>query len=252
MMWLTRTPLVLILLLPVIALGCSTSSKRAAFGFPEFPSWSKPEPDRDPGRGKGAWRDQYVRPSLAAEERACLAAGYVRQNRDLHERASLGGPFSLCGASRAFVMSAAARGRVSLNPPATLRCPMIPAVERWIETVVRPAARRYLWRELEGITVIASYSCRTRNSIPGAKLSEHGRANAIDVSAFRFGNGRVVKVKTAWHSWGSEGRFVRAVHHGACKVFTTVLGPSADRYHHDHFHLDLARHGRKGTYRVCQ
>lgn len=247
-MWLTRTPLVLILLLPVLALGCSTGSKRAAFSLPKFPSWSKPERDRTPYSS----RDENARPSLAAEERACLAAGYVRENRYLHVRSSLGGPFSACGASRAFVMSAAARGSVTLSPPATLRCPMIPAVERWIQTVVRPAARRYLWRDLKGITVIASYSCRTRNSIPGAKLSEHGRANAIDVSAFRLGDGRLIKVKTAWHSWGSEGRFVRAVHRGACRHFTTVLGPSADRYHHDHFHLDLARHGRFGTYRVCQ
>jgi Extensin-like protein C-terminus len=247
-MWQTRTPLVLILLLPVVALGCSSSSKRGAFAFPKFPTWSSSDRESAPYSSRGG----SVRPSLAAEERACLAAGYVRENPNLHMRSSLGGLFSVCGATRAFVMSAAAHGAVTLSPPATLRCPMIPAVERWIGTVVRPAARRYLWRDLKGVTVIASYSCRTRNSIPGAKLSEHGRANAIDVSAFHLSDGRVIKVKSAWHSWGSEGRFVHAVHRGACRLFTTVLGPSADRYHHDHFHLDLARHGRDGNYRVCQ
>jgi len=42
------------------------------------------------------------------------------------------------------------------------------------------------------------------------------------------------------------------VHRGACDSFTTVLGPHADIYHRDHFHMDLARHGRDGTYRVCK
>ena len=32
---------------------------------------------------------------------------------------------------------------------------------------------------------------------------------------------------------------------------TRVLGPG-DRDHHDHFHFDLASHGRRGTYRVCK
>ena len=31
-----------------------------------------------------------------------------------------------------------------------------------------------------------------------------------------------------------------------------VLGPLYDRNHRDHFHLDLAHHGRSGTNRVCR
>jgi hypothetical protein len=33
-------------------------------------------------------------------------------------------------------------------------------------------------------------------------------------------------------------------------VFTTVLGPDYDSLHHDHFHLDLARHRDDG--RICE
>lgn len=129
---------------------------------------------------------------------------------------------------------------------------MIPAVEQWLSEVVQPAARRYLGQDVQSVTVAASYSCRTRNSVRGAKLSEHGRANALDVSAFKLADGGKVTVKGGWKSWSSEARFLRVVHKGGCGIFTTVLGPDADRYHHDHFHFDLARHGRLGTYRVCR
>ena len=113
-------------------------------------------------------------------------------------------------------------------------------------------ARQHLGREVVSIQVAASYACRTRNSIPGARLSEHGRANALDVRGFVLAGGEVVSVRHGWHSWGGESAFLREVHRGACRIFTTVLGPNADRYHRDHFHFDLARHGRRGTYRVCR
>jgi len=33
--------------------------------------------------------------------------------------------------------------------------------------------------------------------------------------------------------------FLRAVHASACRRFTTVLGPSYNSLHHDHFHFDM-------------
>lgn len=43
----------------------------------------------------------------------------------------------------------------------------------------------------------------------------------------------------------AELSFLKELHTGACGVFTTVLGPHANRAHHDHFHLDLKqRSGR--------
>ena len=50
----------------------------------------------------------------------------------------------------------------------------------------------------------------------------------------------------------AERTFLRAVHQGACGVFTTVLGPNYDANHRDHFHLDLARHGHTGEGRICK
>lgn len=208
----------------LILMGCST-------GGPDFVAKYEP------------WRE--------TEESACLAAGVVRPSPFVQTRSALGGP-SYCGAAKPFEVSAADQGSVSLRPPALLRCPMIPQVERWVSNVVKPNAEYYFGMPVVEMKVAASYGCRPMNNQSGAKLSEHGYANALDVSAFTLADGRVVTVKAGW--WGAERErlFLRAVHEGACQEFTTVLGPNSDSFHNDHFHLDLARRGRDGRSRYCK
>jgi hypothetical protein len=190
-------------------------------------------------------------PWRADEERACLASGTVRESNFVAARAALGGP-SVCGALRPFAVTAAAHGWVQLRPHALLRCPMVPAVDRWLERVVMPAARHHFNAPVVELRVAASYSCRPMNHVDGARLSEHGHANALDVSAFVLADGRSVAVKSGWRGASAERNFLHDVHRGACSVFTTVLGPDYDANHHDHFHLDLARHGRDGDGRICK
>lgn len=194
---------------------------------------SKPEP----------WR--------ADEEAQCLASGRVRNTPFLVPRASLGGP-GQCGAQQPFEMSAADNGRIAMRPTALLRCPMIPAVEHWVQTHVATAARRHFGIPVVEMKVAASYGCRPMNGISGAKLSEHGHANALDISVFILADGRQVSVRQGWYGDPRERAFLRDVHQGACNTFTTVLGPNADSFHRDHFHMDLARHGRTGDTRICK
>lgn len=189
------------------------------------------------------WRDE--------EERACLAKMDFTRSAFLATRSSLGGP-SVCGAVHPYDMNATITGRVKLVPAATLRCQMIPAVDEWVAQVVEPAARQYLHAELVELSVAGSYSCRPMNGVSGGKLSEHGHANAIDISSFHMADGHVVTVKGAWRGDPAESAFLHAVHDGSCKVFTTVLGPDANAYHRDHFHLDLARHGKTGGDHICE
>jgi len=188
-------------------------------------------------------------PWRADEERACLASGAVRETDFVTVRSGLGGP-SVCGALKPFKVAATAGRSVALEPAALLRCPMVHALEHWMEHVVAPAARHHLRARVIGMKVAGSYSCRPMNGVNGALLSEHGHANAIDVSGFVLENGTIVTLKTGWRGPLPERNFLRAVHSGACKVFTTVLGPAYDRLHHDHFHLDLARHPADG--RICK
>ncbi|MEL6288752.1 MAG: extensin family protein [Pseudomonadota bacterium] len=185
------------------------------------------------------------------KETSCLRAGVGRGSPWVTTRSSLGGP-KFCGAIRPFRVRALSAGTVRLNPAATVRCPMIPAMDRWMHEVVQPAARRFFASRVTNVKILASYGCRPRNNKPGAKLSEHSFANAIDVARFTFADGRTADVRRWRKGAAGERGFLRAVHKGSCKVFTTVLGPDADKYHWDHFHFDLARHGKRGNYHYCR
>lgn len=193
-----------------------------------------------------------LEPWRGDEENACMASGTVRSTPFIRHHAALGGP-SVCGTARPFEMAAAMNGQVTFKPAALLRCPMIPQVERWITQVVAPAARYHYGMPVVEVAVAGSYSCRPMNHVHGARLSEHGYANAIDVSGFTMADGHRVTLKRDWNNGTPRDQaFLRDVHQGSCRFFTTVLSPNYDRAHHDHFHLDLARHGREGLRRICK
>ena len=90
------------------------------------------------------------------------------------------------------------------------------------------------------------------NHVSGAQLSEHGYANALDISRFTLASGEVVTVKGGWYGTARERAFLRDIHDGACTMFTTVLGPEYNAEHRDHFHMDLAHHGREGLKSYCR
>ena len=141
---------------------------------------------------------------------------------------------------------------VRLRSSATLNCGMVGALDNWMNGVAQPTAEAAFGERITAIRVASSYACRARNSKRGAKLSEHGLGNAIDVAAFTLESGRVVEVEKGWRGARDERRFLRHVNKGSCGPFSTVLGPNHDRAHRNHFHLDLAQHGRKGDGRFCR
>ena len=120
----------------------------------------------------------------------------MRETRFISARSALGGP-SVCGALQPFTVSATANGWVQMQPAALLRCQMVPAVEDWTQRVVIPAARYYYGVQVAELKVAGSFSCRPMNNVSGSFLSEHGHANAVDISGFVLADGRVVTVKAA-------------------------------------------------------
>lgn len=135
--------------------------------------------------------------------------------------------------------------RVPLKPAATLRCPMAAAVAEWVRGDVAAIAASG-GTSVNEIDNFDSFDCRGRNRIIGAKLSEHGRANALDVRGIKLGNGQFVSFTDRTAARELREKF----HASVCARFTTVLGPGSDWYHEDHVHLDLAE--RRGGYRICQ
>jgi hypothetical protein len=134
---------------------------------------------------------------------------------------------------------------VQLSSGAVVDCPTARAFSTWVDRGMMPAVGSQ-GGGVETIRIAASYACRTRNHQPGARISEHGRGKAIDVSGYTLRDGTHVTLLQDWGS-GRNGRALKQMHRAACGPFGTVLGPDADRFHQDHFHFDTARH-RGGPY----
>ena len=139
-------------------------------------------------------------------------------------------------------------GNVRFSQPATLNCGVAAPLHDWMENTVQPAAQRAFGESVVSVDVAASYSCRPRNNRRGAKMSEHGYGNAIDISAFTLESGRKVTVLDGWRGGRDERGFLTKAHDQACGEFRTVLGPNADRNHRDHLHLDLQNRRNGGHY----
>jgi hypothetical protein len=135
--------------------------------------------------------------------------------------------------------------QVAVQPAAILRCRMASAIAAWVRADIAPLARS-LGSAIAGLDNFDSFECRSRNRITGAMLSEHGRADALDVRSFKFADGRTISLTDR-----SVSRDLReSVLHSVCARFSTVLGPGSDGYHEDHIHLDLME--RHNDYRICQ
>ena len=191
---------------------------------------------------RAAWRDQ--------EERACMASrppvvfsSWVQPERSIDGRGA-------CGILYPLKVSALEDGSIRVGPSAMLNCPMTTMLEDWFRKAVQPAAMAWFNAPVVEIKQLSNYACRTIDSIPGKQLSEHAFGNAIDIAAFRLANGREVTVKHGWNGAPDERGFLREVEATACETFKTTLGPG-EPYHSDHFHLDLAHHGRDGTRSYC-
>jgi hypothetical protein len=123
-----------------------------------------------------------------------------------------------------------------------MKCGLARPFAQWAREAVQQAARAWLDGYVSKVESFGSYSCRPVNGQAGNKLSEHGRANAVDISAFVLSDGRRITVKEGWSSSDPNVRnFLRAIHKSACRRFNIVLGPDANGYHHDHFHFDMGR-----------
>lgn len=135
--------------------------------------------------------------------------------------------------------------RIELKPAAVLRCPMALAVANWVRDSLEPTALK-IGADIARIDVAASYSCRPRNNVFGAILSEHGKANALDIRSLHLSNGATFTIEKAQ----AKREFLVEMRKSACARFMTVLGPGSDKPHETHLHVDLQQ--RRNNYKICQ
>jgi hypothetical protein len=201
--------------------------------------------------GCGLFRFEQREPWRAQAEEACLSQRLVQPSAYMALSSKIDGP-GVCGMDYPFKVSAFNNGAVGLKSKVTLACPIIPSIDTWLDEIVKPAAEMYFGVPLVDVKA-GSYSCRPRNNQRGAKLSEHAFGNALDVMGFVLADGREISVEKGWRGRDPvEQEFLREAFVGACRYFTTVLGPGSDAFHSDHLHLDLARHDPRGQRRICK
>ncbi len=138
----------------------------------------------------------------------------------------------------------------TVTPAATLSCPIVSALDRWVVEGVQPAAFRWFGAQVVEIKQISAYSCRQMNGAGGHGVSEHAFGNALDVAGFVLADGRKISVQNGWQGSPEEQGFLHDVQLSACDMFTTVLAPGYNAAHYNHIHVDLMR--RASGRRPCR
>jgi hypothetical protein len=144
------------------------------------------------------------------------------------EIARIGSKVQGCGVENPVAITSVAG--VRLSQTATVDCSIAKALNAWVDEVAQPAFDG----NLVELQVAAHYICRSRNNIKGAKISEHGKGRAIDISAFILSNGKALTVAQNYN------KVLRRIYKAGCGYFRTTLGPGSDGYHEDHFHFDTS------------
>jgi hypothetical protein len=240
--------------------GADYPLRISALGEPAVPGFADEAP-RPPGAVQGAPLSSPTYPNYPA------AAPYSPP--PAHPSRSTGAPLSL--APPGVVRSPGDRGYMApveavpigrpatpvlaaapatLTPTATLACPLVSTLDRFISEHVQPTAARWFGQPVVEIKQISAYSCRGMNGDPRANISEHAFGNALDIAAFTLADGHRITVKDGWHGTPEEQGFLHDVQGAACEMFTTVLAPGSNEYHYDHIHVDLMR--RASGRIICQ
>jgi hypothetical protein len=113
-----------------------------------------------------------------------------------------------CGTAAPFQLISIGRNpQVTVTPPAIVTCEMVASLATWLKNDLQPAAKRYLGGNITKIETMSSYSCRNAYGRKRTNLSEHGRANALDIRAFVTGTQTESDVLA---HWGPTARDIRA------------------------------------------
>jgi hypothetical protein len=205
----------------------------------------EPAPEGSPGMSE----PRYGAPGAAAQ-------AYPSRDRDA---APMNGPYSATGSRQdpplprlgpAQGNVTGALGPVAVRPAATLACPIVSVLDRWLADSVQPAAMRWFGARVVEIKQISAYSCRGMNGNSHAHISEHAFGNALDIAAFTLADGRRISVEQGWKGMPEEQGFLRDVQAAACRHFNTVLAPGSNVYHYNHIHVDLMRRANRPV--ICE
>ena len=152
--------------------------------------------------------------------------------------APVSGKIKACGIAEPVKVTAISG--VGLSQAITVDCPTAIALNDWVSNGVQ---KEFGADAIKQLLIAGSYTCRPRNNVRGAKISEHGHGRAVDVAGFVMSDGSKITVARDFR----KVKAMKASYKAACGTFGTTLGPGSDGYHEDHMHFDTARY-RSGSY----
>jgi len=87
---------------------------------------------------------------------------------------------------------------IKLSPQPLVTCELVAGLAQWMQNDIQPLAKKHLGGSVIKIETMSDYSCRMAYGRKGNKLSEHGRANALDIRGFITAKGDAANVLEAW------------------------------------------------------
>lgn len=130
----------------------------------------------------------------------------------------------VCGAPAPIALkSLGAKPAVTFEPPITVTCELAAELSVWIDREVQPAARELLKGAVVRMPTMSSYSCRNAYNRKSTHLSEHGKANAVDIGGFETEHGQLVTVLA---DWGPTAREIAEIAASAAKSAPSPSLPS--------------------------
>ena len=95
---------------------------------------------------------------------------------------------------------------IAFSQAPTANCALAAALVLWQRDVVAPAAERHLGQAVSQVEMGGPvYSCRPVAGRRDGRMSEHARANAIDISGFVLADGTILAVRGGWRGTPLKG-----------------------------------------------
>ena len=229
----------------ILALG-ATLAVAAILTTDREPAWLAARWPIDLGKPLGAMADWRLR-ALQSDRGLCrlvLKAPHA-ETVEVSDSAGNGTDANGCGWTNSVRLAAVGSTRIAVDK---VTCELTAATALWVAHEVQPAAMAIFGEPVASLRHLGGYACRNirGNAAHAHIISEHARANALDIAVFVLASGRPVSVHKDWGKAGDEGRFLAQVHAGACRYFRVAIGPAYNAAHRDHFHYD------RGRYRACR
>lgn len=87
---------------------------------------------------------------------------------------------------------------VALSPPPLVTCELVAGLYQWMKNDIQPLSKKHFGAPVIKIETMSDYSCRMAYGRKGNKLSEHGKANALDIRGFITARGETAYVLEQW------------------------------------------------------